>query len=250
MSDQKEDKSTREERKKARNAAALLLNRLRDMCKVVDRVSEWRDIVAEVEGLLKTYQDDIPADRQRRLREAMELPEATLKGMQQACQVLQAEVEGLIKYLKPAPAVATILTAGVIVIAAGVFVLTVVSNALAVDILVQNQGCGDLPVAAVVRTYAGALLDTPLPDSLGISMPEEIQDGGSEVVSLPPVGVRVDNMTERSEVRIKFLWVELPLHLGEATDDVVFDGESLLGRQTALDLGPNDEHELTIRCEG
>lgn len=217
MSQQREDRATRQERRRARGAFALLLRRLRRMCEVVDQISDWRDVAAEVVELLNTHQAAIPADRERRIRQALELPEITLKGMEQACRVLQVEVEGLIKYLRPVPAAATALVAGVIIVAAGVFVLTVVSNLVAVDIRVSNKGCGDLPVTEVLGIPGNRLLDTALPDILGITL-------------------------------IRVLGVEQRFPAGEVTD-VVFDGASLLGVRTLISVAQDGPHELTIKCE-
>jgi hypothetical protein len=150
-------------------------------------------------------------------------------------------------YAKPAPAVATVLIVGVIVAATGAFALTIASNLLVADIRVYNQGCGDLPLAAALGPNGSALVGTPLPGSLGITLPEEIGAGDSAMLSLPPLRVKVDNATEPAEFRIRILGVERTLTAGKVTG-VVFDGVSLLKRQTVINLDPNGQHDLTIIC--
>jgi hypothetical protein len=217
------------------------------MCEVVDQISEWRDVAAEVVELLNTHQAAIPSGRERRIREALELPEATLSGVQQACRVLQLEVEGLVASLPAVPGIATVLGAGLIAVAAGVLVVTVVSNLVAAEIQIHNEGCGDLPVAEVLGIPGRALLDTPLPDVLGIALPEVIEDGGSAAVSLPPVSILVDNVTEPGVFQLGVLGLERRLLAGQVTD-VLFDGASLLGARRLISLGQDGLHELTIRC--
>jgi hypothetical protein len=243
------EKSARTERKKAREASFLLLERLRGLCETVDQVNEWKDVIAEVGQLLQRYQDVIPADRRRRIREALELPEATLKGVTQACEALQGEVQGVISYLKPAPAIATVLTAGLIAVAAGVLVVAVLGNMLAVDMTIHNEGCGDIPVRAALEGGASALAGSPLPDLLGIQLPEVIREGRAEVLSIPPVELEVDNLSDAGQLKLRALGAELPVPVSGAID-ILFDDESILGTQGVLRLGPRGAHDLIIRCEG
>jgi hypothetical protein len=248
MSRQEDERPKREERKKARKESTLLLERLRELCKVIDRVSDWQDVVGNVEELLTSYHDVVPIERRHRIRKALELPEATLKGVQQACQVLQVEVEGLIRYLKPVPAVGTVLTVGLIIVAVGVFAVTVVSNVVAVDVVIHNQGCGDIPVAEAIDIGGIPLAENPLLDAFGIRLPAVIKEGSTQVLSLPPIDLEVDNRTESSELMLRASGQELRVPITGATG-ILFDGESILGRQRVVHLGSRRTHELTIRCQ-
>jgi hypothetical protein len=227
MMAEQEEKSARTKRKKARRAFSLLLERLRGLCETVDQVNEWRDVVAEVGELLQRYQDVIPADRRRQIREALELPETTLKGVTQACEALQFEVEGVIKYLKPAPAIATALTAGLIVVAAGVLAVVVLGNTLAVDMTIHNEGCGDIPVRAALEGGASALAESPFPDLLGIQLPDVIREGSTEVLSIPPVDLEVDNLTDAAELKLRALGEELPVPVSGAVDILFVRGDDV-----------------------
>lgn len=250
MSGKKKNKSTRKERKKARNAFALFLKRLRKMCATIDKVNDWQTVVAEAENLLHIYQDAIPVEKRRRIQEALKLPNATLQGVNQACQVLQFEVEGLIKYLKPAPAVATLLTAGAIVVAAAVFVAAVVSNIVAVDITIRNQGCEDLYVADALGDSVGIVLaNNLLLSPFGIELPEVIAMDSVEQMTMPPLAIHVDNKTDPNALSIDIYGAMIPFTIGEASE-ILFDEDSILGVKKDIDLGQGEAHELTIMCEG
>jgi hypothetical protein len=250
MSEKIKNKTTRKERKKARNAFALFLKRLRKMCEIIDKVNDWQTVVAEAENLLHIYQDAIPAEKRRRIREALELPEATLQGVNQACQLLKFEVEGLIKYLKPAPALATLLTASVIVVVAAVFVAAVVSNIVAVDITIRNQGCEDLYVADALGDNVGIVLaNNLLLSPFGIELPEVIAMDSVEQMTMPPLAIHVDNETNPNALSIDIYGVMIPFTVGQASE-ILFDGDSILGVQKDIDLGQGETHELTIICGG
>jgi hypothetical protein len=257
MSEKEQDEERREEKKEARRSASLLLKRLRRMCETLDRIDEWQEIAADAKALLDTYTEVIPPAREQRIREALELPRATLEAAKQACSVLQTEVEGLIEYLRPAPGptsvapapgFAAIVATGVIIVAVAVFALTLTSNITAASIRVDNSGCGDLPVLEALESALGLrLADSPLLSVLGIELPAIIADGGSEVISIPPLGLDIDNESEPSELWIRALGLELPLPIGEPTD-IRFDGEPMLGRQATIRLRARAEHHLVIRC--
>lgn len=250
MSEKMQNKRTRKERKKARNAFTLFLKRLRKMCATIDKVSDWQTVVAEAENLLDIYQDTVPAEKRRRIQEALELSEATLQGVNQACRVLQFEVEGVIKYLKPAPAAATLLTAGVIVVAAAVLVVAVVSNLVAVDITIRNDGCDDLSVVDALGDNVGiALANNLLLGPFGIKLPEVIANDSIEEMSMPPLTIHVDNETNPSLLSIDVYGVIIDFPVGQASE-ILFDGDSILGVQRDIDFGQREAHELTIRCGG
>jgi len=244
-----EERAEEEERKEAREQFALLLERLRGECERIDELSEWEDLVTEVDELLTTYHDVIPASRQRRIREAMALGEATLKGVKQACRVLELEVEQLIRYLRVGPGVATILTAGLIVIAAGVLIVTVVSFFRAVTISVHNEGCGPLPVAELNEGQSPVALDRGLLVVLSVELPDTIPEGDPPtLISVPPVLLQVDYQEEPGELTLRALGQALPLPLAGATA-IEFDEESVLESGKEFDLRAASEHVLLIRCE-
>jgi hypothetical protein len=253
MSEQERTQVRRKKKKEARKDAALLLKRLRKLCETLEQINEWHDIVKDVEELLSTHDDVIPAAKQQRIREILALPQATLEAANQACSVLQTEIKGLTEYLAPSqPAsgpVMNILATGLIVVAAIVFALTLASNLVSADIRVDNVGCGDLNVKEALRASVGAPLNkSPVLRILGITLPAVVVEGERAVISVPPIGFDLDNQTEPNELRIRASGLEIPLPIGTPSA-IEFDGESLLGRQTNIRLRARGEHTLIIRCD-
>ena len=254
MSEQAREQERRQ-KKDARKAATVLLKRLRKMCETLDQISDWQDVVEDVEELLNTHGDVIPAARERRIREITALPRATLGAATQACRVLQTEIKGLTEseaLAKPAtpasPALSAVAT-GLIVVAAAVFVLTLTSNLVAVDIRIDNVGCGDLNVEETLRASVGVPLnENPVLHILGITLPGVIVEGESAVISVPPIRFDLDNQTDPNKIWIRASGLELPLPIGTPTA-IHFDGESLLGRQASIKLRARGDHHLVIRCE-
>lgn len=246
MASQREDQPTRRERRKAHRALTTLLRRLRRSCEIMGTLEDWHDLAREVRGLLVEHDEAIPSGTQRRIVDALRLPEATLAGARQACSVLQLEVERAAALVGAAPALGSGLLAGLAVVAVAVGALAAVSNATAVDVRVFNQGCDPVVVSSL------PLAGTPLLRVAGITLPAgAIADGGSDVISLPPVRLDVEGYPDTGQMILRSLQqVELPVALGRATD-ITFDGQSILGGPTTLDLRRLDgraEHELIITC--
>lgn len=246
MARQKEEQGTRREKKKAHRALTALLRRLRASCELVDTMADWYELARDVENVLMEHNRAIPASRQKRIREVLQLPEATLAGVRQACSVLQLEVESAAALIGTAPAFGSVLLVGVAVLAVAVGSLTAVSNATAVDVRVYNQGCDPVVVSRL------PLGDSPVLRVAGINLPAEpIVDGGSDIISLPPVPLDVEGDPDTGQMIVRVLQrVEVPLALGRATD-ISFDGQPILGSRSTLDLSRLDgraEHELVITC--
>ncbi len=120
----------------------------------------------------------------------------------------------------------------VTVVAVGVGVM----HQTSVEILIENDGCGTL--------YAsGAGISIP-----GLSLPSEpIPSGGSATAVVPPLSITADG-TESSTLTLKAFGLDLGFGLGSGVSDVTFNGESLLGKVSELDLGSRASHVLTLVC--
>jgi hypothetical protein len=111
-------------------------------------------------------------------------------------------------------------------------------NNNSVNVLINNNGCN--PITPAVS------LPVKIP---GIKLPTEtIPDGGSATAVLPPLFLTVDN-SQRQLVVLRVLGVNLDFQLLGDGIDLVFDGESLLNRQTAINLGDNNSHILDVNCD-
>lgn len=110
-------------------------------------------------------------------------------------------------------------------------------NSAAVSVIIKNNGCA--PITPVVN-YKVAIP--------GLSLPTEtIGDGGQAEAKLPPLTVAVDG-SRRDLITISTLGLSMNYELGGEGIDLIFDGESLVGRQTTINLGESETHELVIKC--
>lgn len=111
-------------------------------------------------------------------------------------------------------------------------------NSTAVNITIKNQGCS--PIIPVVK----------LPVSIpGIKLPTEtIPSGGQAVASVPSFTVTVDG-TKKGSVVISAFKFTMEYHLG-GSNNLIFDGQSLVGKSTTIDLSSSKNHELIINCSG
>ena len=117
---------------------------------------------------------------------------------------------------------------------AGVLILL---NSMSVTIVIKNRGCKAL--VPFVR------LPFPIP---GIELPTaNIPDGGQGVARVSPLTVDVDG-TRGGLVVISALRFSMEYQLETGAKDVVFNGQSLLGKKTTINLGDSKEHELIVLC--
>lgn len=243
-------KPSRKEKKKARKELAALLKRLRKGCDVINQVSDWRDMAADVEAVVHDNYRAIPAGHRQRLLAALELPEATLGAMNSACRVLQAEVGktaaavGGASILSGAVVTAVLFTAAVVLGAAVLF------NQTAVDLHVINQGCG--PLEDTDAFFA----NSSLLSLVGLDLlPEAVASGGDAVIPVSPVQFETDY-----DQNARVLTVYGPGQIQVASipvggvGDIRFNGQSLLvtgpNSRRAIDFSRADEHRLEIDCGG
>ena len=119
--------------------------------------------------------------------------------------------------------------------------VAVAGAALALDqtsvtITIENQGCPTL--------YAGQS-GVSLP---GLSLPSSpIGAGESANVTTPPFTLTADG-TGSGALVLSSVGLTYTIELGGAVSDVLFNGESLLGTVTTIDLGSKDAHTLVLEC--
>ena len=111
-------------------------------------------------------------------------------------------------------------------------------NAISVTIVIKNQGCS--PIQPIVR------LPFPIP---GIELPREtIPDGGQGVAKVPPLTANVDG-TNKSTVILSAFSFSMQYQLGSGATDVIFNGQTLLGKVTSIKLSERKKHEVILKCE-
>lgn len=122
---------------------------------------------------------------------------------------------------------------------AAVVIVGVISllNAISVTIIIRNQGCS--PIQPIVR------LPFPIP---GIELPHEtIPDGGQGVARVPPLTVNVDG-TQNNVVILSAFSFSMQYQLRSGATDVIFNGQSLLGKTTSIKLSEKKQHEAILVC--
>lgn len=104
------------------------------------------------------------------------------------------------------------------------------------DIVVANDGCPTLVASGVSVSIPGLRLpSTP------------ITAGGAETVTIPALTLTIDGRTPQVLI-ISSLLFTFDFTLSSAVTDVTFDGASLLGTVTELNLGREESHTLTVKC--
>lgn len=107
-----------------------------------------------------------------------------------------------------------------------------------VAIVIQNRGCQPIfPVTSVAVNIPGLKLPS-----------EIIPDGGQAIAKMPPLSLAVD-ATSSSLVRLQMYGITYDFVLGSSGIRLVFDGKTLNGKTTSIDLASQKEHSLAILCE-
>ena len=106
-----------------------------------------------------------------------------------------------------------------------------------VSIVIQNHGCEPMtPATSVAINIPGLMLPS-----------QTIPSSGEAVAKLPPLRAIVDG-TSPSSIRLTVLGISYEFALDSSDIKIVFDGKTLNGVQTSLDLGSAREHSLEVRC--
>jgi len=106
-----------------------------------------------------------------------------------------------------------------------------------VSININNRGC--LAITPIAK------LPIQIP---GIKLPEEsIPDGGTGVAQVPPLTLSVDG-TKEGSITLSTMGFSMGYYLPGGNTDLVFDGESLVGKETTVNLSSSKEHTLDVIC--
>jgi len=122
----------------------------------------------------------------------------------------------------------------VTVIAVGIAILHTTS----VSIMVVNSGCN------IIEAKSTIPISIP-----GFRLPNEsIPPGGSATVVVPPFPLEV-NGTIPGVISITSLKFDFSIKLSSSISDVTFNGASLIGKKSNIDLSGQKTHTLKIVCE-
>lgn len=235
----KEQKDEKKKKKKARAALLLFLKRLRKTCGTCSDVGDWYSFLKKyLDPVIDEYQKEIPHTFFSAYKDATNLTDKTNEGIQKACKNLQFQIEKVIKSL-PGGLSMTSLVAGIfILLAVGAAAAAVLIPFPAATITIKNKGCDT--IKPPVWFFPVNLPAVSLPT-------HSIPDGGEGVVKLPPITFSVDN-TQKGKIVLKAFGLELGFELQDEGITLQFDGQSIMTRQSTIDLGKSKEHELIVRC--
>jgi len=241
------DKDQKKKQRKARRGLLALLKRLRRLCGRFQSAQDWVEFIqTNLEPLLEEHKDALPYGTQQRLRNAARLTEATREGANQACNILQMEVQQVVPQLPGAPifAVAAKFAAGLMIIAAivaGAVVLAATFLAPRIEII--NFACGTIP------------LDIPLRDQVPNALiPDEIPaDGEAHTVRLIPGRFYIDtSRPNQFIVRMGDTPLSPPdTQIGDLDSILFLDNDNrreLLGQNAPIDLQIGKQYSLTLTC--
>jgi hypothetical protein len=126
-----------------------------------------------------------------------------------------------------------IVTIGAAAIVAGSKLL---SN-MAVEVKVSNIGCG--PIGPFISK------EVNIP---GLKLPNKaIVEGQDGLITIPPIKM-IANLN-RGDSQISTMGFKQAFGLPSQYSEIIFDGQEMIGKETAVDLGSSKKHGLIIKCK-
>ncbi len=152
------------------------------------------------------------------------------------------EIDSALKILPKGGAGLGTVAAGIGVTAlAAVGLILAAANFLTVDIVIRNEGCAPIPLAAGLPPGAGAVLGLA-----GVDIPNEIATDDEEVATVLPLTVSVSADGARN-VSLSAAGQSVNLQV-PAFVEVEFNGQSLAGQTLSVNLRSQSSHLLVVRC--
>jgi hypothetical protein len=125
----------------------------------------------------------------------------------------------------------------VTIAAAGIVAISSLLNSKAVNVTIKNEGCR--PIQPVIEKTIN------LP---GLKLPSSaITSGSQDMAVIPGIKFKLD-ATEGKEVDLSAMGISRSYGLPGEIVDIVYDGQSLLGKSTEINLGSAKTHEVVVRC--
>jgi hypothetical protein len=125
----------------------------------------------------------------------------------------------------------------VTIAAAGIVAVSVFVNSRAVDVTVRNIGCQPIrPVSAKVINIPGLKLPATA-----------ITNGSQGFVKIPGLNLTI-NTTQTGKVSLGAVNLSKSFDMPYEIRDVIYDGQSLMGKETQVNLSSAKTHELIVKC--
>jgi hypothetical protein len=230
--------STRRKRL-ARVALLRSLKRLQKVCGTLETPDQWYDVVKELQGALDEYGDVLPTSTFDSLNDATTLTDPTRVGLQKACEVLDNRLTDAISALPAGGLLAPFALAAALVAAVVVFVVVVFLNARSVSLDITNRNC-----QAIVITG-----EFPGLDWIGVELPSKpIAAASTGSARLPPLQLTVD-ATNPAQIFLALGAARIPVGNSASLTSATFNGISLLGKLTSINLGDRAAHQLVVQCK-
>ncbi len=237
----KDDTDQKKKKRRARTVLLLFLQKLRKKCGSFDGIQDWYDFLrSHLDPIVEQYHDVIPENTLKQFEKAHHLAHTGREALHEACHKLQSDVTDVAKLLPKGSPLIKFLILGTAITSGVVAAAVLYINMQTVEIVVKNRGCQSLtPVVSLPITIPGLELFT-----------NSIPDGGQDTIRLLPLPVTINAATPGA-LSISLLGASLPFEYQSALGarDIIFDGVSLLGKKTALNLRSQDTHEVIIVCK-
>ncbi|MFA5827733.1 MAG: hypothetical protein WC841_00020 [Candidatus Shapirobacteria bacterium] len=121
--------------------------------------------------------------------------------------------------------------------AAGIVAVAGLLNSKAVEITIKNVGCRP------IEPLTEQVINIP-----GLRLPgSAIATGGQDVAKMPGLSFKLD-ATKGGEINLSALNLSRSYNLPGEMTDIIYDGQSLLGKTTEVKLGNAKTHEVIVKC--
>lgn len=123
------------------------------------------------------------------------------------------------------------------IVGAGIVAISSFLNSKAVSVTIKNVGCKP------IRPISSKLINIP-----GLKLPAKIIESGSEgAVVIPGLNLRVE-AKQGALVNLSVLGLSKSFEMPGGIREIIFDGQTILGKTSLINLGSAKNHELIIRC--
>ena len=191
-----------------------------------------------LDPILHEFDQQIPEIIKKPISESRKLIDPSRAGIKKACHELQFEIEKAINMLPAGSLLASILIGGFTVGALALGVAVYLLNTNSVEIIVKNQNCPTIEPLAIA-------IPIQLPGFKLFS--ESIDPGKQGIVKIYPISFEV-NLNRSVSGNLKIGNISIPVSLSSAISGLKFDGVSLMGSRTSIDLATRKQHELVVSC--
>ncbi len=234
----------KEKRQEARKELFGFLNQFQRASRSFQTVNDCYQWVQRLQNILQNYQNVLPGDGYQRLYNACQLTDGPAQGVSKTCDILAFELKHVASAL-PSTGAAGAIVAGVIVVGAvAVGGAVGYAHATATQVIIKNDRCqpiplilGSVPVLGQIAEFAGIdLPDQPIPPN------------GQGSMAFPATTVEMDG-TEPGKLKLSILGRAVPISISGDVEQVLLDGEPLMGQRKTFTFAKQSQHELVVRCK-